>query len=401
MYVPLVFAIIATLIFVGFVANEFFYKVRVPDAVLLILIGILLGPVLHVFDPVSFQEFAPMMASLAVMIILFEAGLNLDILQVLSDAPKGFAFGTIAYFLTVVFISIMAHLLLGWEWLYCLLLGLLLGGTSAAIVIPIAEKLQLSEDEVTILDLESTITNVYNVILTMAIAQIILSSQLELSDTLHIIFASFAVSIFLGFLVGVFWLKALRALKGHSFSYMLTLAVLFFLYAFCEYIKANGPLASLVFGLVLGNAGIFGGRIEKLLVELHREISFFIRVFFFFFLGIIFNPASNPLFWAFGILVGVLSFVARYITGIIVKVRDVEAFAILLPRGLSEAVIASLLPSLGLILHVNGALAHTTDILQLVSITILATNLLTAALLVAYQPKAEVTSKVAAQPAGG
>ncbi len=398
MYVPLFFAIIGTLIIVGFLANEFFYKIKIPDAVILILIGILLGPVLHIFEPATFQSFAPLMASLAVMIILFEAGLNLDILKVLSEAPKGFGFGTIGYFLTAALLALLAWGLLGWEPAYAILLGLLLGGTSAAIVIPIAEKLKLSENELTILDLESTVTNVYNVILVMAVAQFILSAQLDVSEALHTILASFAISIFIGALVGIFWLRMLQKLQKHSFSYMLTLAVLFLTYAFCEYVKANGPLAALTFGLVLGNAGIFGGRVGKLLVELHREISFFIRVFFFFFLGLIFNPATNPLFWAFGILVGVISFGARYFTGKLLNIKSKEAFAILVPRGLSEAVIASILPTIGSILHVEGSLAHTTEILQLVSITILATNVLTAVLLLAYEPEEKAEKEGA--PAG-
>ena len=65
------------------------WRLRMPAIVLMLLAGILIGPVLGVFDPV--RDIGPLMGpiiSIAVAIILFEGGLTLNF-HSLQDAVKG------------------------------------------------------------------------------------------------------------------------------------------------------------------------------------------------------------------------------------------------------------------------------------------------------------------------
>ncbi len=369
--VPAVFSIVGGLILVGFLSNEFFYKIKVPEALILILIGILLGPVFHIFDPSAFLSFSGIMASLAIMVIMFEAGLTLDIRKAIIEAPKSFMFATAYYAVSVVVVSIIATIFTGWPYIYGLLVGALLSGTSAAVVIPLLNQLNIEKGESIVLELESTITNIYIMILTLSIARIIAGGTADIAQTIHLILGAFTISAVVGALVGYAWLKILKQLGKRPFSYMVTLSVLFFLYAFMEYIGASGPLAALVFGLVLANVHIIPAVRTMHLIQLHTEISFFIRVFFFVFLGVIFSASGNPVLWALALSIGLVSMLSRYTAARAMGFKHVDLFTVLVPRGLGEAVLASMLLDMGI--------DHAMEILQLTSLTIIITNILTAA----------------------
>ena len=65
------------------------WRLRMPAIVLMLVAGVIVGPVLGVFDPV--RDIGPLMGpiiSIAVAIILFEGGLTLNF-HSLQDAVKG------------------------------------------------------------------------------------------------------------------------------------------------------------------------------------------------------------------------------------------------------------------------------------------------------------------------
>ncbi len=391
MYVSAIFLIVSALIFVGFLANYFFDRTKIPDSLILIILGILLGPVANVFFPESiiaqifrpevFEEFAGLMASLAIMVIMFETGLNLDIKKVIIEAPRSFFYATAHYFFTSILSGAVAALLFGWDWPFALMLGFLLGGTSAAVVIPLGKRLGLDSEEQTILELESTITNVYNVILVMAIAQYILTPATDWRYPIQSILAAFSISIVFGALIGYFWQKVLKRLQATPFSYMLTFAVLMAFYAIMSEFGGNGPLFALVFGLTLTNVHLISPLRMVNMIQLHREISFFIRVFFFVFLGVIFKFSANPLHWVFVGLLSIFSLTGRYLAARFMGIKSSVEMAALLPRGLGEAVLSALL--LQMFSDSGEYLPIINDMVQIVSIAIIMTNVL-GALMVWY-----------------
>jgi NhaP-type Na+/H+ or K+/H+ antiporter len=63
------------------------WRLRMPAIVLMLLAGVIIGPVLGVFDPA--RDIGPLMApiiAIAVAIILFEGGLTLNFHQLLDAA---------------------------------------------------------------------------------------------------------------------------------------------------------------------------------------------------------------------------------------------------------------------------------------------------------------------------
>jgi len=70
------FFIAGIIILIGFLGSLLFERLKIPDVLVLLGIGVLLGPVLNLFDPKSLMKFAEYFGSLALMITLFEGGMD-------------------------------------------------------------------------------------------------------------------------------------------------------------------------------------------------------------------------------------------------------------------------------------------------------------------------------------
>ncbi len=78
----LVFIIsIALIIIIGYVGQLAFQKYRIPDIIILILIGLIIGPLMHIVPQSIFVNYISIIADIALIIILFDAGLNLKFVE--------------------------------------------------------------------------------------------------------------------------------------------------------------------------------------------------------------------------------------------------------------------------------------------------------------------------------
>ena len=369
------------IILIGFLADELFRRKYIPDSIILIILGMILGYFTGYLPPEIFVEFAGFMASIAVAIILYDTGLNLNLVSTLKQSGPSFMVGTLSYFFSALFITIIAMVFLHWNLLYSLILGTMLGGTSAAVVAAISGKLPVSDKTKILLNVESTLTNAYALIFVLTLVDFAQTGAVTALSAAHHVVASLSIALVMGLLFGLFWLKVLSRAKSMNYVHMVTLGVMFLLYAITEYLKGIGAIAAFVFGLVLGNSKTIAQmlfmddkyRLGMLFKQFNDEISFFIRIFFFVYLGIIFVPPSRNVLYVVSVLIVVFALIARFLAAYLSKAKDQEIITASFPRGLSEAVVASLLISM--------SFPFAETYLQIASLVILLTNIATAILL--------------------
>ncbi len=358
------FAAIGIIILLGFLGSLLFYKTKIPDIILLILLGVIIGPdvlALTSRDVMSaIKVFSPFFMAIALVIILFDGGLNLNYQNVLDTIGKATLFTVINFVTFVSLATVVAYYFLGiTNWTVAMLLGAILGGTSSAIVIPIVSKMSIGDDAKNLLILESVITDVLVIVTVVSMVHIMLTNTTDMTVASSSLANAFLVAMVVGFLFGIFWLKSLKILKGKPFSFMITLAILFILYAVVEgALHSSGAIAALIFGLVLGNKDEFARIFKKSpedfvfdehIKQFHSEMSFMVKTFFFVYLGVIFNLnalASLPIMFAsltlFAVVVLARFPVAKAVGRIShMSARETEATFIMFPRGLSAAVLAT------------------------------------------------------------
>lgn len=73
----------------AFLANRLFRITRVPDVVVLTVLGVLIGPLLGVIDGSRFRSITGGVGILAIVLALLEAGLELDLRDTIRQFPQG------------------------------------------------------------------------------------------------------------------------------------------------------------------------------------------------------------------------------------------------------------------------------------------------------------------------
>src|SRR3990170_1675540 len=217
--VVLAFVVAGTIIILGFLGEEFFKRTSIPEPILLLLFGVLLGPVFNLFPHEDLISITPYFAALALIIILFDGGLNMKIKEAMQNSPRALVLGISGFIINVLLTALLCKYVLGWRFLNGLLLGSIVGGSSSIIVIALARKLGVDSKTQTILSLESILTDVLCTVGAFVIIDIILSGDVSLQVALGSIATAFAVGIIVGTLIGIGWLYLLERMKGKTNAY--------------------------------------------------------------------------------------------------------------------------------------------------------------------------------------
>ncbi len=304
----------ALIILIGFLANYLFKKTGLPDMLILIFLGVLFGPILSVFDPTAVKNFAPYIAALALAYILFDGGIGLNIKRVLFNSPKAVLLAVLGFVFSVLGVSLFMVVVFNMPLIYGLLFGSIFGGSSSVAVISLAQKVKIDEKGGIILILESAITDILCVVISLSLIDVIVTGQANVGTIGLNIAGKFLIGAAIGLFLGFTWMFALRKVASMSFSFMLTLGIVLLGYAASEILGGSGALSALLFGLILGNERDIlkffrqnnnSDQNEKLMLSVSKglkrfeaEIAFLIRTFFFVFLGIIFSISSLTLFFS-------------------------------------------------------------------------------------------------------
>lgn len=352
------FAIGASIIIVGFVGNLLFEKTGLPDVLWLMLFGILIGPTFSLVSTKTLTENISIFAPLALIIILFDSGLQFNLIRFVKQSPRAIALAFLSFIFSVFSAVVFTSYFLSWNIEKGILTGAIVGATSPIILISMLRELRVRDTLNSLLTIESVLGDIIAIIVTISLLQIIfLEEKLSLPEALNFFFGTFSIGIVAGITFGAIWLIILTKIRGRKYSYMLTIAILLMLYSVVEYVKGSGALAALAFGLMLGNGPELSRmfkteeklQIDKLIHAFEEEITFFVRVFFFVYLGAIVQIKEI----SFAFLWIALSFLLFFIRIVPIKISTLGAkyklneiaFAwSMLPRGLASVVL-SVLPA--------------------------------------------------------
>ena len=345
-------------IFLGVAGEAFFKKTGIPDVAFLMVLGVIIGPVLGIIQAETVIQVVPYFAALALIIIMFDGGLNLDIKHIVKTAHFSFTLAIIGFVLSVVIISVATHYALGWLWLESILLASIVGGSSSVIVFGLVRNIKISEETKSMLSFESALTDILATIIAFILFEAVLLGHFDIQTLEETLGRAVVVGLVLGFGVGIPWMYISTKFGNAQHAYMLTLGILFVLFFLANSFGESGALTALVFGLMLGNKQ----HLSKILkfkpprIELddptHNQLTFLVRSFFFVFVGLMASFGRIE-YIVFGILITVAIYFGRTF---IVKLTLTQRFSKLdkavtnsmIPRGLAAAVLATFPVTMGL-----------------------------------------------------
>lgn len=359
----LTIAIIGLLIFAAHLFTEIFSRKRIPDVLLLMIIGLVIGPVFKWISPQDLGPVASVFTTITLVIILFESGTELNFNILLNSIKGTTMLTTINFFITTIVVAALAILIEKFDILTGLLLGAILGGTSSAVVIPMVAQLKISKQGGIILILESAFSDVLCIVFAWAFMEAMLSGALNVGQVLGDIISSFILASIIGLVASVFWSYILDKVRHVKNSILTTPAFVFIVYGINEWLGFSGAIAALAFGIGMSNMDYFynGGHIVKRIFksqpaqlndtekQLFGEVVFLLKTFFFIYIGI-----SIKLEQLWPIVIGLIITVVLFLLRILIvklsfprkiseiPVEDKVFMSGIVPKGLAAAVLATI-----------------------------------------------------------
>lgn len=351
------------LIFGAHFFNRIFSYTKIPNALLFIVFGILIGPVLKVVVPEDFGKMGAIFSAVTLILLLYESGTNLNVGASKRALGPSLLLTFINFLVSAVAATLVAFFFFSdMEFISALFFGVIVAGTSSAIVIPMLQQIKADEGATTYLVLESALSDVFCLVVGLALFDSLKVGTIDVKSIGGNIAKAFFLATFIGLVFGYLWSVVLNLLRDLQNHILINLGMLFIIYGISEYFNLNGGIASLAFGFALANSylipsGAFSQRWKPkpLLREekiLFSELVFVLATFFFVYVGI--NIVfSYPAIYIASLLIVVLILVVRpWSVKLSIwskhSVRDLGMMSVMAPKGIVPAILAALPLQLGL-----------------------------------------------------
>lgn len=255
----------ALLLIIGVLATKFSTRLGVPALVFFIGVGMIVGS-----DGLGLIDFgnaslAQLFGIMALIIILFEGGLQTKWERVKPVAFPSLTLATLGVILTTLVVGLSAKYILNVSWLEAFLFGAIVGSTDAAAVFAVISGKNIKSRLSSTLEAESGTNDPMAVFLTLSLIELIRVktelNQYEHSSLLFLI-PSFIWQMGVGLVIGYFlgrlavWAIHKINLDSSGLYPVLALGFAIFCYSSAALINASGLLAVYVLALVIGNSDV-------------------------------------------------------------------------------------------------------------------------------------------------
>lgn len=299
MSTTLLFALLGALTALAFGARQLFRRTRVPDIIVLMATGVLLGPILGLVKGSQFEPVTYTLGTLAFILILFEGGLELDLRMVLRHFPGGLLLSFLAYVFSVIAIALVMRWSMHIPTTTALIVGAVLGCTSSSITLPVLQQIETSTPGRVIMTLDASLSDTFAILTVGVLIDLGHSKELIAARFLgQVLYVPF-ISCLLAIIMAVAWSYLLPKVSDRRFRNPLTLAVVLLLYSAAEQVGVSGLITVFFFGIFLANVRrgeldlikdslglkFAGEEHHAQLLTFHAELSFLVRTFFFVLLG--------------------------------------------------------------------------------------------------------------------
>ena len=321
----------------GFISETLFRRTNIPDVIFLIIIGFLIGPNGYGFtSPEDLASFAPVVTTFTLLILIFDGAFNINLSSLIREFSSSLILTVYNFVLSTVvvggiFFYIQQFHLGGTTMMAAMIIGFSLAGVSSSFVIPILNQIRVGGKLFSRLALESALTDVFCIVATLSVIEVYTTGIFGVQDTLSYLVRLFAIAGFIGALGGIVWI-AIRVFEEQN--YIITIAFLILIYLVTEEFGGNGPIAALFFGLILNNSkqltsikeGILSRSVKEKQKAVQGElgvavtsaneenffhlISFFLKAFFFIYVGILLDITDQTALLV-GSILSVLIMVVR------------------------------------------------------------------------------------------
>ncbi|ENO12021.1 NhaP-type Na+(K+)/H+ antiporter [Thermoplasmatales archaeon SCGC AB-539-C06] len=338
------------ILLIGIICSIFAKKLRIPNFLLLILVGIVISNITYKGELlIEFSSlFLTSTAILALATIVFDASSRLKIREFDSLSISALKLSLLFILINTIILGFATYLLYKpISPLLVILFATAMSGTSpSAIMTALREGKKIKVFE--LLEIESIVNTPLVVLIPFLILDIIGNVQEQfgfsiLLEQIGPFTQQFVTGIGAGVFIGVLFFKAMKRRYSPTLSPLALIAAAVLTYTIAEHLGGNGVLAVTTMGLFFGNVFI---EHKKKLQEFSETFSLILEILVFVLIGVIIKvPLTLDFLYKSGLLFLVFIFV-RFISILISQYKKDFNFkeklfmSLNVPKGIATAVVA-------------------------------------------------------------
>ncbi len=323
--------ILASGTFAGFLSQ----KAKIPDVLILLLAGILLGPevsgLLNLKAESAINQIILIFGS---CYILFDGGAAVRLRVLREVCITLLLLATAGVVITAAITGLAVHYIFGAPLIVALLLGATIAPTDPATLVPLFKQIKIKERVSQTVISESAFNDAMGAIITFAVLAVATGNgEFSVKSSLIDLIKQSGVGILAGGICG-YLASVLIAHEKYNFlaeyAPVVTLMAVIGAYLGADGLQASGFMAVFVFGIVMGNRESFGLSMSKTehvkLDDYILTTAFIMRMFIFILLGSQVNFGLMNRYLAGGVMVVTLfMLVARPVTVFLCTLPDRRA----------------------------------------------------------------------------
>ena len=326
---------LGTILAAGTLSGVLARLLRIPDVVVFLLVGLLLGPglwgIVNIKADSTLNQLILIFGS---SYILFDGGASIR-LKVLKEVWITIVvIATLGVLITAAITGVAAYYFLGLAPIVALLLGTVIASTDPATLVPVFKQVRIKERVAQTVMSESAFNDAMGAILTFTVLGVAMGAgEFSIGDALSDLLKQSLLGIFIGAVLGylaAFFIAHEKFGFLAEFAPVVTLMAVIAAYMGADGLHASGFMAVFVFGIMLGNQESLGFKLTRhegnLLEDYVLTTAFIMRMFIFILLGaqVDFGLMNQYLFSGVAVVV-VFMLVARPVTVFLCALPDRRA----------------------------------------------------------------------------
>ena len=327
----LIFAIIGV---IGIVLGRLSEILKIPDVILYLIAGILVGPaVLNIIDMNSFSVANNYILTFGSAYILFEGGkeINLRVLNKVKISVGMLA--TVGVIVSTIVVGVISKNVFNLPIMTALLLGSVIASTDPAALIPVFRQVNIKDKIKQTVVSESAFNDAVAAILVSTLLGVVTSGEFSAMESIKELLIAAGVGIGVGVIVGYLLTVFMSDKKigvFHSYAPIISILKVGIAYEISVHLGGSGYMAVFIAGLISGNRKLFGIWIPEYdFQSIHHfaeSVSTMFRMSIFVLLGTQVDLGALVKYWAPALLIAlVLMFIARPLVILICTLFDKNA----------------------------------------------------------------------------
>jgi cell volume regulation protein A len=286
--------ILLILIAFGTFSRLFAVWIKVPDIVVFLLVGILLGPEVSGLVQIKADSWLnEIILIFGACYLLFDGGASLRFRVLKEVWITIVVIATLGVLVTAAITSLTAYYVLGVPLFVAMLLGSTIASTDPATLVPIFRQIHVRDRVAQMVVSESALNDATGAVMTFAVLAVATGTgEFSMGSVLGDFFLQAGIGIIAGVILGY----AADFVISHSkydflseYAPLVTLMAMIAAFLGADNLHASGFMAVFVFGLMLGNKESFGFSMEedenRRLDEFVMMTALIMRMFIFLLLG--------------------------------------------------------------------------------------------------------------------